>query len=65
MSITAHPTDRHALAKAAKAFAAKPSYVAYKALLAHYDDCPACAHDVNPCKNGRQLRRAWVAVRWS
>ncbi|MET8954350.1 hypothetical protein ACWEO4_45450 [Streptomyces sp. NPDC004393] len=74
MHATAHPpaaaqqrpqTEHHPLARAAAAFAAKPSYAAYKALLAHYDHCPGCAHAIAPCEPGRQLRQAWKAVRWS
>ncbi|MFF3907307.1 hypothetical protein ACFYZJ_15220 [Streptomyces sp. NPDC001848] len=45
--------------------AAKPSYAAYKALVIHYDQCLGCAYATAPCAEGRQLRRAWVAVRWS
>lgn len=59
------PAEREALAQGAEAFAASPSYEAYKALIAHYDHCPPCAHDTDPCEDGQQLRRAWVAVRWS
>ncbi|MDT0467061.1 hypothetical protein [Streptomyces gibsoniae] len=74
MHATADPTtaaeqllqrERDALVRAAEAFAAKPSYAAYKALIHHYDVCRGCAHDTAPCAQGRQLRRAWVAVRWS
>ncbi|MGW5609798.1 hypothetical protein ACWEWI_27675 [Streptomyces sp. NPDC003753] len=57
--------EHEALDRAAKAFATKPSYAAYKALMEHYGHCAGCAHATNPCANGAQLRRAWVAVRWS
>ncbi|GAA3062713.1 hypothetical protein [Streptomyces glomeratus] len=74
MHATADPTtaaeqrpqrERDALARAAKAFTAKPSYAAYKALIQHYGHCPACAHNIAPCGPGRQLQQAWKAVRWS
>ncbi|WP_406168329.1 hypothetical protein [Streptomyces sp. NBC_00996] len=54
-----------ALARAAAVVAKEPPDEAYKALCAHYDECPGCAHDTAPCTHGRQLRQAWVAVRWS
>ncbi|MGR6970633.1 hypothetical protein ACU639_13695 [Streptomyces cynarae] len=57
--------ERAALDRAAQALAAKPSYAAYKALMTHYDHCHGCAYATAPCAEGRQLRRAWVAVRWS
>lgn len=59
------PTELQALARAAKALAAKPSYKAYAALMKHYDGCPPCAYNTDPCADGTRLRRAWVAVRWS
>jgi hypothetical protein len=58
-------TERDALARAAKALTAKPSYAAYKALIEHDDHCHGCAHDTDICAEGAQLRRAWKAVRWS
>ena len=54
-----------ALAEALKAFEAKPSYAAYKAVILHYSHCPACADGTNPCAAGAQLTRAWKAMRWS
>ncbi|MFF3517969.1 hypothetical protein [Streptomyces sp. NPDC002573] len=74
MHATAHPptaaeqrpqTEHHALARAAAAFTAKPSYAAYKALIQHHGHCPGCAHAIAPCKPGKQLWQAWKPVRWS
>lgn len=58
-------TERDALARAAKAFAAKPAYAVYTALMEHYDGCHGCAHATDPCAEGAQLRQAWKAVRSS
>jgi hypothetical protein len=58
-------TERDALARAAEAFATKPSYAAYTALIDHYDHCHGCAHDTDPCTEGTRLRQAWKAVRWT
>jgi hypothetical protein len=56
---------RDALAESLKAFEAKPSYAACKALILHYSHCPACADGTNPCTEGEPLRQAWKAMRWS
>ena len=58
-------TGREGLAEVMNAFETKPSYAAYKALILHYSDCPACADGTNPCAEGEPLRQAWKAVRWS
>jgi len=60
------PRQLHdALARAVAVVAHEPPDEAYRALCAHYDECRGCAHDTDPCATGRQLRQAWVAVRWS
>lgn len=58
-------TELEALAEAARAFVAKPSYSAYTALIAHYRGCHGCAYNTAPCTQGKDLRQAWKAVRWS
>jgi hypothetical protein len=58
-------TERDALTRAAEAFAAKPSYAAYKALVEHYGHCHGCAYATAPCTESTQLRQVWKAVRWS
>ncbi|MGV9248726.1 hypothetical protein [Streptomyces sp. NPDC003710] len=58
-------TEGDLLARAAEAFAAKPSYAAYKALVEHYDHCHGCAHATAPCAQGQHLRQTWKAVRWT
>ncbi|MET7781500.1 hypothetical protein ABZU94_07210 [Streptomyces mirabilis] len=60
------PSRLHnALAQAAALVAEERPDAAYKALLSHYDECPGCRNDTDQCAHGRQLRQAWVAVRWS
>ncbi|WP_405860013.1 hypothetical protein OG407_20525 [Streptomyces sp. NBC_01515] len=65
-----------ALTRAAAVVTEQTSYEAYQALVAHYTSCPGCAHGgeqchedcthaTEPCALGRQLRQAWVGVRWS
>jgi hypothetical protein len=58
-------TERDALARAAEAVAAKPSYAAYKALVEHYDHCHGCAYAPAACAEDKQLWQVWQAVRWS
>ena len=58
-------TEGEALAKGAKAFAAKPSYAAYAAFIKHCDGCHGCAHATAPCAEGTRLRQAWKVARSS
>jgi hypothetical protein len=58
-------TEHEALAKAAKAFAAKPAYAVYTALMEHYDGCFGCAYATAPCAEGTRLRQEWKVVRLS
>lgn len=65
-NVLTDPDQLHdALARAAAVIGEEPPDDAYKALCAHYSECPGCAHDTDPCAKGRRLRQAWVAVRWS
>ncbi|MGI5455190.1 hypothetical protein ACQEWB_18815 [Streptomyces sp. CA-249302] len=54
-----------ALARAAAIVTKQSSAEAYEALVGHYEACSGCAHGTESCLLGRQLRQAWVGVRWS
>lgn len=76
-SALTNPEKLHdALARAVAIVDQQSPDEAYRLLLAHYNACAGCAHDGKPCgeqcthettacRHGRQLRQAWVSVRWS
>ncbi|MFF2852500.1 hypothetical protein ACFVT5_40320 [Streptomyces sp. NPDC058001] len=55
----------NALAQAAAHVADESAGEAFRCLMAHYDVCVGCRSDTERCAWGRQLRQAWVGVRWS